>query len=104
MQWVREGRMDFSPQQPEDYCFARAFGHITAEDGKNRWPSLKGHESDRISEMEQALQETEINSRDHRVVQAIAMRKKNKVKVRYPDSVNKSWPQFWRFLQHSKNL
>ena len=66
LQWLKEGRMEFVPQQAEDYCFA--------------------------------------TSRDHRVVQAIAMLKRDDVAVRYPDCVSKSWPQFWRFLENSLRL
>ena len=71
---------------------------MTAEEGEKRWPSLRGHESDRIAEMEEALQQKEITSRDHRVIQAIAMLKRDKITIKYPDSVNKSWPQFWQVL------
>lgn len=96
---------DFIPQQAEDYCFAFVFGYITKEEGERHWPSLRGHESDRIKEMSEmfdlAKNGQEISSKDHRVVQAIAMwgQINNKsVKILYPESVNKSWPQFWDFL------
>ncbi len=101
LQWLKEGRIDFHPKQAEDYCFARAFNCIAAEEGKKRWPSLKGHESDRIAEMERALKQIDLSSKDHRVVQAVAMRKKGEVMIQYPDCVKKSWPQFWRFLKDS---
>jgi len=99
LQWIRDGYMNFIPVQVEDYCFARAFGVITQEEGEKRWPSLKGHESDRIVEMENALQQKEVTSKDHRVVQAIAMLKGEETAFMYPGCVNKSWPQFWRFLK-----
>jgi 5-enolpyruvylshikimate-3-phosphate synthase len=61
--------------------------------------------------MERTLHEAEVEetvqSRDHRVIQAIAMRngvKNKKTTVRYPDAVNKSWPQFWRFLKGAEAL
>ena len=57
LQWSREGKIDFTPQQAEDYCFARAFGLMSAQEGEMRWPSLRGHESDRIVEMEEALKQ-----------------------------------------------
>ncbi|PKM92197.1 MAG: hypothetical protein CVU81_01750 [Euryarchaeota archaeon HGW-Euryarchaeota-1] len=102
---LKIGKTSFVPQQAEDYCFARVFGLITKEEGKNRWPSLCGHESDRIEEMELELQKAndglDIDSKDHRVVQAIAMlfKLKNKpINFKYPQSVSKSWPQFWTFL------
>jgi len=107
LQRLHEGEMDFKPEQAEDYCFARAFGIITPEEGEARWPSLRGHESDRIEEMERALGSAEIDSRDHRVVQAVSMRRKAdgyEAKVGHPEAVNKSWPQFWRFLEDSPQL
>jgi hypothetical protein len=110
----------FTPQQAEDYCFARAFGFMTKEDGEKRWPSLHGHESDRINEIEKELKSFRhkeiIESKDHRVVQAIAMLQKTvmreleqkskgiPVNVRYPNAVNKSWPKFWDFLEDSTHL
>lgn len=97
--------VNFIPQHSEDYCFARAFGFITKEEGVDRWPSLMGHESNRIEEMENSLYEADNDransSKDHRVIQAIAMRGKvngNNVKIKNPYSVSKSWPQFWNFL------
>ena len=104
IKWVREGRMDFVPQQSEDYCFARTFNILTAKSGEARWPSLRGHESDRIAEMEKELYEKKITSRDHRVVQAIAMLRNCRDNIMNPDCVNKSWPQFWKFLEDSPNL
>lgn len=55
--WRKNGKMKFTSHQAEDYCFARAFDLMTAEEGEKLWPSLRGHESDRISEMEKALNE-----------------------------------------------
>ncbi|MEK6848671.1 MAG: hypothetical protein AABX65_03500, partial [Nanoarchaeota archaeon] len=104
LQWLKHGKIEFNPKQAEDYCFARAFGVICREEGEKRWPSLKGHESDRIIEMEEALKQDEVTSRDHRVVQAIAMLTRDKTKLKYPDSVKKSWPQFWKFLEDSLEL
>ncbi|MBA3733488.1 hypothetical protein H0W91_03910 [Patescibacteria group bacterium] len=96
----------FIPKQAEDFCFAYVFGYITQDEGEKRWPSLRGHESDRVSEMKNVLElardNEDISSKDHRVVQAIAMWGKvnrKKVNIKYPESVNKSWPQFWKFLE-----
>lgn len=98
---------NFIPQQAEDFCFAYVFGYISAEVGENRWPSLRGHESDRIIEIQTmfklAEEGKEITSRDHRVVQALAMWgkiNKKEVRIIYPEAVNKSWPQFWAFLKN----
>lgn len=100
--------VSFVPKQAEDYCFARAFDFIGVEQGELLWPSLKGHESNRIVEMEEALKQygnnKQITSRDHRVVQSIAMKgivENIEVKFKYPESVNKTWPQFWDFLEES---
>lgn len=104
-------KISFIPQQAEDYCFSRALGFMTKEEGESRWPSLLGHESNRIEEMEKMInnsdQKIEIDSTDHRVIQAIAMRQKIKnkpIKFLYPLSVNKSWTQFWKFLNDSARL
>jgi hypothetical protein len=98
-------RPNFEPEQAEDFCFAFMFGYMTAEEGEKIWPNLRGHESDRIVEMQETLRKAiagePIDSRDHRAVQAVAMWgkvNKKEVKVLYPDAVNKSWPQFWSFI------
>ena len=98
----------FTPKQAEDYCFARVFGFITREEGERRWPSLRGHESDRILEMEKQIDNMrkgkEIDSKDHRVVQAIAMFQESDKDITHPEVVNKSWPQFWKFLRDAPTL
>ncbi len=96
--WVATGTMIFVPEQAEDYCFARAFDLITTHEGEARWPSLRQHESDRIIEMEKALRQEVVTSADHRVVQAVAMRKGVAVTFAHPEAVAKSWPQFWDML------
>ncbi len=95
LQWAKTGRMVFEPEQAEDYCFARAFDLIDAAEGEKRWPSLRQHESDRIESMEIALGQSEVDSADHRVVQAVAMRKGDDVSFLHPEAVAKSWPRFW---------
>lgn len=97
--------VDFVPEQAEDYCFARAFGYMTKEEGEARWPNLKGHESNRIISMEEALESAwegrKIISDDHRVVQALVMwARVNKMPLELSNlqAVKKSWPQFWRFI------
>lgn len=97
--WLATGTMVFTPHQAEDYCFARAFDCIWPEEGEKRWPSLRLHESDRIAGMEEALQEDTVTSADHRVIQAVAMRRGAEVSFAHPEAVAKSWPLFWRMLQ-----
>lgn len=101
--------MNFTPEQAEDYCFARAFGLMTEKEGEEKFPSLRGHETNRILEMEKQLTNfnngKEIDSKDHRVVQSIAMLallKDQDIKFSFPDCVSKTWPQFWDFMEYSK--
>ncbi len=103
--FLKTDKMYFVPRHSEDYCFARAFGLITSKKGEEEFPSLIGHETNRIKEMEYALKEAKkyehISSKDHRVVQAIAMKYMGEgivLDIENPDSVNKSWPRFWGFL------
>ncbi len=96
--WKKTGKMLFEPEQAEDYCFARAFELMTPKEGEKRWPSLRQHESDRIAEMEKALARQVVDSRDHRVVQAVAMLRGNSVKFSHSNVVTKSWPKFWQFI------
>ncbi|MCR4311070.1 MAG: hypothetical protein NUV54_00660 [Candidatus Taylorbacteria bacterium] len=101
----------FFPNNPDDYCFARAFGIVDRAYGEKHWPMIRHHESNRLEEMEKALDQAEkgqaVTSTDHRVVQALAMLYKikgRKIKFKYPKSVNKTWPKFWEFLKYSVNL
>jgi len=103
--------LKFIPEQAEDYCFARAFNIIDSSEGEKRWPSLRTHESDRIVEMDEALsaleEGKEIKSKDHRVVQAIVMKaftEGKEVKILSKNAVDKSWPQFWDFIEATNNL
>jgi hypothetical protein len=100
------GKENFEPLQSEDYCLARALFNFSPKEGEKRWPSLRAHESDRIAEMEKALEEARtgkvIESRDHRVVQAVAMWcavNRRSPTFRHPGAVNKSWPNFWEFMK-----
>ena len=53
---LETGKLNFKAEQAEDYCFSRAFNLISKEEGERRWKSLRGHESDRIEEMENSLE------------------------------------------------
>lgn len=103
---LKDEEVSFTAQQAEDYCFAKILGFETPE-----WPSLPGHESDRPEEVARTLKDIkkggEIQSKDHRVVQAGAMYQKlhnMPIRVKYPDAVKKSWPQFWRFLENASKV
>jgi hypothetical protein len=105
LQMLKGEKVSFTPQQSEDYCFARAFGFMTKEEGDRLWSNLKGNESPRTDEMEKVMAQAEagqpIDSKDHRVIQAMAMWgavHKKKLEFTNPEAVNKSWPLFWEFL------
>ncbi len=111
LELVKYGKTSFVPRHSEDYCFARAFDLINREEGERLYPSAKKHETNRFEEMDRALDDyrngREIKSRDHRVVQAIAMKSRVEgkyVKIKYKRAVNKSWPEFWRFLKDTPRL
>lgn len=102
---LRGEQADFVPIQAEDYCFARIFGYITQDEGSRRWPTLAGHESNRLDEMENMIEAVQVGqevvSKDHRIVQSVVMWglvNKTAIKVRYPNVVRKSWPEFWQFI------
>src|ERR1035437_4760949 len=100
---------NYTPLCSDDYCFARVFNFINKESGAKLWPSLIGHETNRIEEMEGTMMKADeigyVNSKDHRVVQALAMWgvvNNKKLIFKNPNSVNKSWPRFWDFLVLAK--
>ncbi len=102
---IENKETDYRPLCSDDYCFARVFNFINKENGAKFWPSLIGHETNRIEEMEKAIKEAEesnhVSSKDHRVIQALAMWgvvNNRKIVFLNPNGVNKSWPQFWDFL------
>lgn len=108
---LKKQKMVFEPKQAEDYCFARAFDIVTKEEGQRMWPSLLGHESNRIDEMEKVLDSYQkdeyVDSRDHRVVQAVGMLglyENKEVKILYKECVSKSWPKFWDFVDYCKTV
>jgi len=103
---LESGKVEYTPKQQDEYCFARVFGLIDREEGERRWPELRGHESNRLEEMEKMIGKyergEEIDSRDHRVAQALKMRAfydKKEIKFLFPRCVSKSWPQFWKFMK-----
>lgn len=100
VQFKKTGILNFKPEQAEDFCFSVAGKIITIKEGKKRWSSLKGHESNRPRAMRLALLpgRRTIQSRDHRVVQALAMFHGEQLKFAHPECVNKTWPDFWKFM------
>lgn len=92
----------------EDYCYMRAFNLITYEEGKERWPELVNHESDRLKVMEEVCKNFDRHidtPDDHRVVMAVALRQISlglPVRISNKECVAKSWPQFWEWLEANK--
>jgi hypothetical protein len=97
--------------QQEDFPFAYTMlGNWALHEARSQWPSLAEHESNRFTEVKRAKNEwfatNTISSRDHRVIQAVAMcallkggkPKKIRVGIRHPEAVAKSWPMFYQFL------
>jgi len=111
LQLLKHERTDFLWHHAEDYCFFRASGFLSKEQGESFFPSLHGHESDRIEEMEVVIAAVNsgqmILSKDHRAVQAGAMRQISlgrEISVAHPECVSKSWPMFWDFLRDAPKL
>ena len=106
VQAVLSDKMFYIGEQPEDYCFERAFNLIDEKEGRQKYPSVAGHEKNRFEEMERVIQEADksgiIDSADHRVVQSMVMRQlflKKSYEVINPEVVNKTWPRFWNFIE-----
>jgi len=124
---INHGFFSFEVKTGEDYCYARAFNKITPERGKELFPQVKGHETNRFKEMEKCLQQYEnnqpIDSPDHRPNMALAMKAvadadgapvniihndntiieigKRRIIFTNPKTVNKKNPPFWKFLEYS---
>lgn len=103
---LTRGETNFFPRHAEDYCFARAFDIVDREYGETFWGHMRNHEVDRIAGMERALEQSEggmvVDSPDHRIAQAIAMRQVylgREPRIKDMSVVNKSWPQFPKFLE-----
>lgn len=105
----RTGKLQFTPRQAEDFPFAYVFDVMSPEQGQDRWPSLVGHESNRIVEVVEMKRHAEngepVSSRDHRIVQAIAMWAQlhsRDIAFTHPNAVAKTWPRFWDWLNSSQ--
>lgn len=100
--WTQNGEVQFRPKQAEDFPFAVTFGVISIDEGAQCWPQLRNHETDRVEEMQRLLDADTVDSPDHRIVQALAMRYHERgITDVAKRAVNKTWPQFWRFLQNA---
>jgi hypothetical protein len=102
---LKGDKANFTPLCSDDFCFARAFDFITSEKGLEKWPSLVGHETNRINEMEKSLAQAFsgeiVDTLDHRVIQSVAMwgMINNKhPNFKHKNKVAKSWPDFFGFL------
>lgn len=96
--------VQFKPRTSEDFCFAMVFNRLP-KNWESKWSSVRNHESDRPREILKSLGEYNarkpVSSKDHRVVQAVAMRTAldgMMAKFKHPGCVSKSWPLFWDFM------
>jgi hypothetical protein len=111
--------LEWIPEQAEDYCFARAFGYadensLNSPEGKRMFESVRGHEVQRVNDMNELLQQIRtgerISSKDHRGVQSAAMLIKTleptliseSIRIRFdnPSCVSKTMPKFWDFMKY----
>ncbi|MES2059582.1 MAG: hypothetical protein V4438_00970 [Patescibacteria group bacterium] len=99
----------FEVLHSEDYCFGRVFRFITPDEGRQRFPSILNHESNRIQEVERALYQmrnyTPVTSDDHRVVEAVYMYatyRGHVITIQNPGCVSKGWPKFWEFMKYAE--
>lgn len=104
-------KADWVAEQSEDYCFGRVFGWTSREYAEKHWPNLQGNETKRLDEVDNQIERyekgLEITAPDHRIVQALAMKAKvdgKPVNFKHPDSVKKTWPRFWEFLDYAISL
>ena len=113
LEMYHNGSTSWRPKEAEDYCFARAFGLTTPEEGMSRWPQMVKHESSRVVTMEKALEAygkgLPIDVNDHRVLYPIVMKariEKRSHGITNLNPVEKSWPleMFMRLLEDAPNL
>ena len=107
---LNTGFTDFKPENPEDYCFAIVFDLINRKQGEEKWPHMIHHETNRFEEIEKQLDKYEseeiIDSKDHRVIQALVMKSLidgKQIHVANKSCVGKSWPRFWEFIDYVKS-
>lgn len=100
LEWKRTGVMKLTIDNAEKAFFGAMFGLIPPEEAYRQFPQMVDHESNRIKAMRRYRHWWWfiVGSRDHRVVQALAMSGKWCVFL-HRGCVNKSWPQFWRFME-----
>lgn len=101
--------LDFEVRHSEDVPLGIAFGLISLDEAAQRFPSVIGHESNRIVEMRRGLElyknGVAIDSPDHRVVQALtllALAQEKPITVTNLGCVAKSWPLFYDFVSFLK--
>jgi hypothetical protein len=121
VRFLKTGKISIKPTKLGDCdlaCFLMAFGVMTPEEAKELWPMIQFHESNRVKEMREALEQLRLGevicTDDHRVVQALAMRVQSAdlkipidaIKQRFhnPSCVNKTWPQFWNLMADIPNI
>ena len=99
LEWHRTGIMKLRIDNAEKAFFGAMFGLITPEEAYQQFPQMVHHESNRIKAMKRYRHRWwfVVGSRDHRVVQGLAMRGRRCVFL-HRRCVNKTWPQFWKLM------
>lgn len=100
LEWRRTGIMKLKVDNAEKVFLAAMFGLITAEEAHQQFPQMIHHESNRIKAIKRYRHWwwLIVGSRDHRIVQGLAMRGRRRWFL-HRHCVNKTWPQFWRFME-----
>lgn len=105
---LKYGKTNFRYVHSENYMRARCLGIMGPKDAEKK---LQNQESPRIDETEKMIEEVysgkEITSKDHRVVfNGVFLQLENgmEVKVRYKSAVNKTFPQFWKYVSYAKRF
>lgn len=105
--YKQTGVMKLRLNNSEKGCQAVAFNLISWREMRRRWPKSVNHESNRPKAMRTALRRArlrrlfwwlKIESDDHRVVMAMAMRGAPYEAFNNPMCVTKSFPLFWEVL------
>lgn len=111
VEFLKYGGAHFKCRQSEDVPFAAILCDYDLEKAKDEYPSLKGHESDRIPEIRKTIKQLEqglcVDSKDHRIISAAAMRQSlygKSISVKYPEYISKAWPveQFLGFMNYCR--
>ena len=95
--YMMTGEVRFVPIQAEDYPFARVFGVMTTADAVARgWGNLEGHESSRLTSVDESIDLVEqglsVPFADHRILQPLRFKYGMAARFDHVEAIGKSWP------------